>query len=49
MFLIEFVLIIQKECLPDTCSQMTATEQWIFLCAAHKNPKEVNESLDGLK
>jgi hypothetical protein len=19
---------------------MTATEQWIFLCAAHKNPKE---------
>lgn len=20
---------------------MTATEQWIFLCAAHKNPKEV--------
>jgi hypothetical protein len=22
---------------------MTATEQWIFLCAAHKNPKEVNK------
>ena len=21
-------------------SQMTATEQWIFLCAAHKTPKE---------
>jgi hypothetical protein len=20
---------------------MTATEQWIFLCAAHKTPKEV--------
>ncbi|CAF3619587.1 unnamed protein product, partial [Rotaria sp. Silwood2] len=31
---------LQKECLPETCSQMTATEQWIFLCAAHKNPKE---------
>lgn len=32
---------LQDECTPATCSQMTATEQWIFLCAAHKNPKEV--------
>lgn len=31
---------LQTECLPDTCSQMTSTEQWIFLCAAHKTPKE---------
>lgn len=31
---------LQLECRPDTCSQMTATEQWIFLCAAHKTPKE---------
>jgi hypothetical protein len=31
---------LQKECNPETCSQMTATEQWIFLCAAHKTPKE---------
>ncbi|XP_030848192.1 MOB-like protein phocein isoform X1 [Strongylocentrotus purpuratus] len=31
---------LQHECNPDTCSQMTATEQWIFLCAAHKTPKE---------
>lgn len=31
---------LQFECNPTTCSQMTATEQWIFLCAAHKNPKE---------
>ncbi|VVC33429.1 Hypothetical protein CINCED_3A019559 [Cinara cedri] len=31
---------LQNECLPDTCSQMTSTEQWIFLCAAHKTPKE---------
>lgn len=30
----------QGECNPDTCTQMTATEQWIFLCAAHKTPKE---------
>nr|CAB3263891.1 MOB-like protein phocein [Phallusia mammillata] len=31
---------LQTECTPDTCSQMTATSQWIFLCAAHKTPKE---------
>ena len=31
---------LQKECHPETCTQMTATEQWIFLCAAHKTPKE---------
>ena len=31
---------LQSECTPGTCSQMTATEQWIFLCAAHKTPKE---------
>lgn len=32
---------LQEECNPETCTQMTATEQWIFLCAAHKTPKEV--------
>ncbi|XP_001629486.2 MOB-like protein phocein [Nematostella vectensis] len=31
---------LQNECSPSTCTQMTATEQWIFLCAAHKTPKE---------
>lgn len=31
---------LQAECTPETCSQMTATEQWIFLCAAHKTPQE---------
>ncbi|XP_070210674.1 MOB-like protein phocein isoform X2 [Littorina saxatilis] len=31
---------LQGECNPETCTQMTATEQWIFLCAAHKTPKE---------
>ncbi|CAK1552123.1 unnamed protein product [Leptosia nina] len=31
---------LQNECKPNTCTQMTATEQWIFLCAAHKTPKE---------
>lgn len=31
---------LQSQCFPATCTQMTATEQWIFLCAAHKTPKE---------
>lgn len=31
---------LQTHCFPSTCTQMTATEQWIFLCAAHKTPKE---------
>ncbi|KAG8187508.1 hypothetical protein JTE90_022901 [Oedothorax gibbosus] len=31
---------LQTECNSETCTQMTATEQWIFLCAAHKTPKE---------
>lgn len=33
-------VMLQSECKPETCTQMTATEQWIFLCAAHKTPKE---------
>ncbi len=33
---------LQQECTAASCVQMTATEQWIFLCAAHKNPKEVS-------
>lgn len=31
---------LQDCCQPKTCNQMTATEQWIFLCAAHKQPNE---------
>lgn len=31
---------LQDCCRPETCNQMTATEQWIFLCAAHKQPNE---------
>ncbi len=33
-------VLLQAECHPESCTQMTATEQWIFLCAAHKTPKE---------
>merc|ERR1712072_1660663 len=31
---------LQVECKPEICTQMTATEQWIFLCAAHKTWEE---------
>ena len=31
---------LQDECDPKVCKQMTATEQWIFLCAVHREPKE---------
>lgn len=33
-------VMLQNECDPKVCVQMTATEQWIFLCAAHREPKE---------
>lgn len=32
---------LQEQCTPQSCPQMIATEQWIFLCAAHKTPREV--------
>ena len=34
------VVRLQGYCSPKKYPQMIATEQWIFLCAAHKNPKE---------
>jgi len=39
--LFDVCIFIQADCTPATCTQMTATEQWIFLCAAHKTPREV--------
>uniref|UniRef100_A0A7E4W065 MOB-like protein phocein n=1 Tax=Panagrellus redivivus TaxID=6233 RepID=A0A7E4W065_PANRE len=40
MVLNQLAVALQAECKAETCPQMTATEQWIFLCATHKNPKE---------
>ena len=34
------VVQLQGYCSPKKYPQMIATEQWIFLCAAHKTPKE---------
>ncbi|KAI6241527.1 hypothetical protein M3Y99_00311600 [Aphelenchoides fujianensis] len=33
-------VLLQDECVPETCTNMNATQSWIFLCASHKNPKE---------
>ncbi|XP_055357916.1 MOB kinase activator-like 4 [Paramacrobiotus metropolitanus] len=40
MELNNLAVALQVECTADTCTQMTATDQWIFLCAAHKQPRE---------
>jgi hypothetical protein len=34
-------VMLQDECDVKKCPQMIANEQWIYLCAAHKNPEEV--------
>ncbi|KAK9870102.1 hypothetical protein WA026_006197 [Henosepilachna vigintioctopunctata] len=47
------VIQLQQECKPDTCDEMTGTEQWIFLCAAHEKPRKcpaidyINHTLEG--
>jgi len=49
----ELCVLLQPVCTAETCSQMTATDSWIFLCAVHKTPKEccaieyIRHTLDG--
>jgi hypothetical protein len=31
-----------EECTINTCPQMKASDDWVFLCAAHRLPKEVS-------
>ncbi|KHJ42714.1 Mob1/phocein family protein [Trichuris suis] len=46
-------VMLLNECDPTVCTQMAATEQWIYLCAAHKSPREctaidyIRHTLDG--
>jgi len=53
MQLNELCVMLQPVCNAETCSQMTATASWIFLCAVHKEPKEccaidyIRHTLDG--
>jgi len=42
-FVIEFnVLLVAlgEECTPETCPKMTASNEWQYLCAAHRKPQE---------
>eukprot|EP00026_Physarum_polycephalum_P016467 Phypoly_transcript_17380.p1 GENE.Phypoly_transcript_17380~~Phypoly_transcript_17380.p1 ORF type:complete len:221 (-),score=32.30 Phypoly_transcript_17380:43-705(-) len=42
-FTLEFnqlVVLFDPVCNETTCPQMKATDEWLYLCAAHKTPKE---------
>eukprot|EP01063_Lacrimia_lanifica_P006811 TRINITY_DN14283_c0_g1_i1.p1 TRINITY_DN14283_c0_g1~~TRINITY_DN14283_c0_g1_i1.p1 ORF type:complete len:224 (+),score=69.18 TRINITY_DN14283_c0_g1_i1:118-789(+) len=34
------VVHLSDVCTPQTCPKMTATSEWLFLCACHKQPQE---------
>jgi hypothetical protein len=36
----ELIVLLSKDCSRETCPQMKATDEWLFLCAAHKKPQE---------
>jgi len=42
-FVIEFNLLLVAlgdECIPETCPKMTASNEWQYLCAAHRKPQD---------
>eukprot|EP00929_Paragymnodinium_shiwhaense_P060936 TRINITY_DN30421_c0_g1_i1.p1 TRINITY_DN30421_c0_g1~~TRINITY_DN30421_c0_g1_i1.p1 ORF type:complete len:259 (-),score=56.51 TRINITY_DN30421_c0_g1_i1:247-1023(-) len=42
-FVIEFNLLLvalHGECTPETCPKMTASNEWQYLCAAHRQPQD---------
>jgi len=41
MELNRFVTFFDGICTDKTCAKMKATDEWHYLCAAHKKPKEV--------
>ena len=43
-FILEMNLLVTQLkgiCTSQTCPKMKATEEWLFVCAAHKKPQEV--------
>jgi len=36
----ELLVALAVECTAGNCGKMKATNEWVFLCAAHKNPRE---------
>merc|ERR1712226_1682569 len=42
-FVIEFNLLLVAlgdDCTPETCPKMTASNEWQYLCAAHRKPQD---------
>jgi hypothetical protein len=37
----DLAVVLEPECTAASCPQMKATDEWLFLCAAHKAPQEV--------
>lgn len=42
MELNDLAVALEKECTAASCPQMKATDEWLYLCAAHKQPQECN-------
>jgi len=36
----ELLVLLAPECTAENCGQMKATVEWVFLCAAHRVPRE---------
>ena len=36
----ELAVVLKDVCTPSACPQMKATDEWMYLCAAHKQPQE---------
>jgi hypothetical protein len=36
----ELAVTLKDACTAETCAQMKATDEWMYLCAAHKQPQE---------
>lgn len=50
-FILELNLLVvqlQGICTKQTCPKMKATDDWLYLCAAHKDPQEVNYSISSV-
>ena len=49
----DLAVCLKDVCTADTCPQMKATDEWMYLCAAHKHPQEccaidyIAHTLDG--
>jgi hypothetical protein len=44
----DLMVLLIEECTINTCPQMKASDDWVFLCAAHRLPIEVSAPLSPL-